>query len=185
MESYAADNEKMTSTPETLLEEIEAKNRELIGKWAKGIKCYGFFIRRPVRLPLPSFASYVTIGKALTSLRLCSFYYKVQIIADSRDYKNPSIRWEIFSDLFACVLSHFSRVQLFATTWTIACQAPLSMGFSRQEYWSGLSCLPGDLPHPGIEPRSLTSLALAGGFFTSRATWEAPSDLFSATQMLV
>ena len=62
LESYAADNEKMTSTPETLLEEIEAKNRELIGKWAKEIKHYGFFIRRPVRLPLPSFASYVTMG---------------------------------------------------------------------------------------------------------------------------
>lgn len=47
LESYAADNEKMTSTPETLLEEIEAKNRELIGKWATGIKGNGFFIRRP------------------------------------------------------------------------------------------------------------------------------------------
>ena len=39
-----------------------------------------------------------------------------------------------------CVLSHFSRVQLFVTLWTIACQARLSMGFSRQEYWSGLPC---------------------------------------------
>ena len=39
-----------------------------------------------------------------------------------------------------CVISHFSRVQLFATLWTIACQAPLSMGLSRQEYWSGLPC---------------------------------------------
>lgn len=47
LESYAADNEKMTSTPETLLEEIEAKNRELIGKWAKGIEDNSFFIRRP------------------------------------------------------------------------------------------------------------------------------------------
>lgn len=44
LESYAADNEKMTSTPETLLEEIEAKNRELIGKWATGIKDNGFFL---------------------------------------------------------------------------------------------------------------------------------------------
>ena len=48
---------------------------------------------------------------------------------------------------------HFSRVQLFATLWTVACQAPLSMGFSRQEYWSGLPCpSPEDLPDPGIEP---------------------------------
>ena len=51
--------------------------------------------------------------------------------------------------------------------------------------FGGLKNPPGDLPHPGIEPGSLTSLALAGGFFTSRATWEAPSGLFSATQMLV
>ena len=48
-----------------------------------------------------------------------------------------------------------SRVQLFATLWTVAPQAPLSMGFSRQEYWSGLPFpSPGDLPEPGIEPRS-------------------------------
>ena len=53
------------------------------------------------------------------------------------------------------MLSYFSCVQLFATAWTVACQAPLSLGFSRQEYWSGLPCLsPGDLPDPGIEPRS-------------------------------
>ena len=64
----------------------------------------------------------------------------------------------------ACVLSHISRVQLFATPWTVALQAPLSVGFSRQEYWSGLPCPPpGDLPDPGIEPESLASPALAGG----------------------
>ena len=67
-----------------------------------------------------------------------------------------------------CVLSHFSRVQLFVTLWTIAHQSPLSMGFFRQEYWSGLSFPPpGDLLNPGIEPESLTSPALAGGFFTT------------------
>ena len=54
------------------------------------------------------------------------------------------------------VLSHFSRVRLFATLWTVACQAPLFMGFSRQEYWNGLPFpSPGDLPGPGIEPGSL------------------------------
>ena len=53
------------------------------------------------------------------------------------------------------VLSRFSRVQLFATLWTVACQAPLSMGFSSQEYWSGLPFpSPGDLPDPGIHPMS-------------------------------
>ena len=73
------------------------------------------------------------------------------------------------------MLSSFSRVQLFATHWIAAHQAPLSMGFSRQEYWTGLPCSPlGDLPLPGIEPKSLMAPALAGGFFTTRASWEAP-----------
>ena len=73
-----------------------------------------------------------------------------------------------------CVLSRFSCVRLCATLWTTAHQAPLSMGFSRQEYWSGLPCPPpGDLPDSGIEPRSLMSPALAGGFLTASATWEA------------
>ena len=53
------------------------------------------------------------------------------------------------------VVKSLSRVRLFATPWTVAYQAPLSMGFSRQEYWSGLPFpSPGDLPDPGIEPRS-------------------------------
>ena len=73
----------------------------------------------------------------------------------------------------SCVLSVFTRVRLLVTPWTVAHQAPLSMGFSRQEYWSGLPCPPpGDLPDPGIETVSLTSPALAG-FFTASATWEA------------
>ena len=57
--------------------------------------------------------------------------------------------------LECCVLSHFNRVQLFVTPWIVVRQAPLSMGFSRQDYWSGLS-FPhqGDLPNPGTEPRS-------------------------------
>ena len=54
------------------------------------------------------------------------------------------------------VLSHLSHVQLFATLWTVACQAPLSMGCSRQEYWSGLPCpSPGNLSDPGIKPVSV------------------------------
>ena len=60
-----------------------------------------------------------------------------------------------------------------AILWTIAHQAPLSMGFSRQEFWSGLLCpLPGDLPDPGIEPASSAAPALTGGFFITRTTWE-------------
>ena len=70
-----------------------------------------------------------------------------------------------------CVLSHFSHVRLFAMPGTIACQAPLSMGFSRQEYWSGLPCPPpGDLPYLGIEPTSVMSPALEGEFFNTSPT---------------
>ena len=66
------------------------------------------------------------------------------------------------------MLSRFCRVRLFATLWTIAHQAPLSIGFSRQGYWSGLpSPPPGDLPDPGIDLASLTSAALVGGLFTA------------------
>ena len=74
-----------------------------------------------------------------------------------------------------CMLSHFSHVQLFVILWTIVHQAPLSMGFSRQEYWSGLPFpSPGDIPEPGIEPGSLTSPALAGGFFVASAPGKTP-----------
>ena len=67
-----------------------------------------------------------------------------------------------------------SRVQPFVTPWTVAHQAPLSMGFFRQEYWSGLPFLtPGDLPDPGVELASRASSALAGRFFTTSATWGA------------
>ena len=79
----------------------------------------------------------------------------------------------------ACVLSRFSCVRLCLAPQNVAHQDPLSMGFFRQEYWRGLSCLPpGGLPHPGIEPTSLTSPALAGRFFTTRATWEAILSLW-------
>ena len=63
------------------------------------------------------------------------------------------------------MLSHFSHVQLFVILWTVAHQSPLTMEFSRQEYWTELPCPPGDLPDPGIEPASLMSPALAGRFF--------------------
>ena len=75
----------------------------------------------------------------------------------------------------ACVVSHLSCVQLFATPGTGAHQASLSMGFSRQEHWSGLPCPPpGDLPDPGIKPASFMSSALGGGFFIPSATTGKP-----------
>ena len=71
----------------------------------------------------------------------------------------------------------FSCVRLVATSWTVACQAPLSMEFSRQGYWSGLpGPPPGDLPDPGTKPESLMSSVLAGGFFTTSTIWEAHEE---------
>ena len=68
----------------------------------------------------------------------------------------------------------FYHVRIFATLWTIAHQAPLSMGLSRQEYWRGLPCPPlWDLSDPGIEPEFLISPSLAGRFFTISAICEA------------
>ena len=99
------------------------------------------------------------------------------------DHNNPALGWHFNHNLLRdlwnrevrlCVLSCFGHVRLFASLWILACQAPLSMGFPRQEYWSGLPCpSPGDLPDPEIKPISFMSLALAGGFFTTSATWEA------------
>ena len=88
------------------------------------------------------------------------------------------------SSLFpcACVLSCFSHVQLFATLWTVAHSAPLSMGFSRQEYWSRLPLpSPWNLPNPRIKPTSLISPALRGGFFTTEPPKKPP---FPVTQTL-
>ena len=87
--------------------------------------------------------------------------------------------------IHAYVLSHFSFVRLFGTPWTIVCHSTLPMVFSRQEYWSGMTFQPpGDLPGPGIKPKSLTSpegslmgsLAGASGFFTTSITWEVPVE---------
>ena len=84
----------------------------------------------------------------------------------------------------ACMLSHYSHVWLFATAWTVAHQAPLSMGFSRQEYWSGLPRPPpGDLPNPGVEPKSPVSPALAGRFFIHWATRETHASLTGSVSL--
>ena len=75
-----------------------------------------------------------------------------------------SISWK-------CILSQFCGAQLFVTLWNVACQATLSMGFSKEEFWSGLPFpSPVDLPNPGIKSGSLMSPALAGKFFTTSAT---------------
>ena len=75
--------------------------------------------------------------------------------------------------------SHLVLYNSFRTPWTEAHQTPLSMGFSRQEYWSGRpSPPPGGLPHPGMEPASLMSPPPAGRFFTPSATWEVLGSIY-------
>ena len=94
-----------------------------------------------------------------------------QIVTDFAWDKTSNIYLGYIMCWVWAVLSHFSHIWLFATLPTVASQAPLSMGFSRQEYWSGLPRPPpGDLPDPGFEHASLTSPALAGRFFTTSAT---------------
>ena len=82
----------------------------------------------------------------------------------------PHTHPNILSRSMCWVLDH---VCLFVTLWTVACQAPLSMGFSMQKYYSGLPWPPtGDFPNPGIKPTSFMSPALAGRFFAARANRE-------------
>ena len=82
-------------------------------------------------------------------------------------------------NMSAQLLTH---VKCLVTPWTVAHQSPLSMEFSRQEYWSRLPFpSPGDLPNPGIEP---LSLALTGGFFTTSATREAPDNEHSDKEII-
>ena len=101
----------------------------------------------------------------------------------------PTMIWKVVSSRQGVLMSHsfilshldglqiscvcmcaLNRVRLFETPWTVACQTPLSMGFSRQEYWSTLPFLPsGDLPNSGVKPVLPVSPALAGRFFTTEA----------------
>ena len=77
---------------------------------------------------------------------------------------NPRLRVHAYSVVW----------EALPTPWTVACQDPLSMGYRRQEYWSGLPVpTRRELPDPGIEPVSLASPALTGRFFTNSVTWEA------------
>ena len=81
----------------------------------------------------------------------------------SRLSQHPVLGLLSWSMLALTCMYMLSRVRLFVSPWTAACQAPLSMGFLRQEYWSGLSlCVLGALPHPGVKPTSPMPPALAG-----------------------
>ena len=92
------------------------------------------------------------------------------------------LNWYV-KEVCVCV-QLLSCVQLFATPWTVAHQVPLSMGFPRQEFWSGLPIPnPDDLPNPGIKLASLASPALAAGFLTTSNTWEIKWKLPSCIRL--
>ena len=80
---------------------------------------------------------------------------------------------QVYKTMSACVLSRFSCVWLFVTLMTVALQAPLSMRILQARILEWVAMPTSDLPDPGIEPESLISPALAGGFLTTSATWEA------------
>ena len=102
---------------------------------------------------------YIDQNKSFTIMICAFFIYSMHLCAYSSEELFILQRW-----MHACVLSLQSRLTL-CNTWTIDHQAPLSLGFSRQEYWCGSPCpLSGDLPDPEIEPACLVSLALAGCF---------------------
>ena len=103
----------------------------------------------------------------LTTYFLCIYSVSSSVLNPTNSVAFSALLYNIVSFVI-CMLICFSRVWLFVTSWTAAHQAPLPMGLSRQEYWGGLPFpSAGDVPHPGLEPGSPTSPALAGGFFTA------------------
>ena len=107
-----------------------------------------------------------------------SLYWRAVILGAYPEY-SPSESFSLGARAYACILSCFSHVQLSASLWTVACLAPLSMGFSRQGYWSGLPCpssLVGTIPTKGLNLHLLHLLHWQAGlffffFFTTSATW--------------
>ena len=122
-------------------------------------------------LEIGIFCSFVLISQTLRALRGAGACFSSL---------SPTNNFLLFLLMYPCSLVKFfpcmmcakslSTVRLPATPWTVARQAPLSMGFSRKKYWSGSSCPPsGDLPDPGIEPKSHVP-CIGDGFFTTSAT---------------
>ena len=110
-------------------------------------------------------AEFEHLGKSMSSLSQLHHFFMCFPLLSLSELRFFSLEYPLCRRV--CPFSH---VRLFATPWTVTCQAPLSMGFSRQEYWSGLPCPPpGNLPNPGIEPTSLASPVLTGRFLTTVA----------------
>ena len=105
--------------------------------------------------------------------KFCWQYYSLQSSWTTRDSQN------------SCAMCQVASVVSDCDRWTVACQAPLSMGFSRWKYWNGLPFLtPEDPPNPGTEPTSLASPALASGFFTTSTTWKASLGTYFIAERL-
>ena len=134
--------------------------------WAL-LMCFTYrFINPPATTEGDSIINFIRQVRNETFRKGSSF--TVTQVERNRDETCTPWAWTCTTSSHAGVLSCFSHVRFFATPWTLACQVPLSMGFSRQGYWSGGPCPPaGDLPDPGIEPGSFIFLMSAGGFFTS------------------
>ena len=106
-------------------------------------------------------------------VRLCVWY------GHGRDLQR--LRYSTLLPSYCCLVAKL-HLNLLVTLWAVACQALLTMAFSRQEYWSGLPFpSPGDLPYPGIKP---TSSALAGGFFTTEPPGKPYKQLFPQLKLL-
>ena len=121
-------------------------------------------------LYLSAFSSDILVAWNTMSSSLPSFYLMIVLYS--------SCKFPLRRFLHVCVLSRLSHVQLYVTLWTVAHQAPLSIGFSIKN--TGVGChalLQGDLPDPGIGPESFTSPALVRGFFTTSASWGSLSSL--------
>ena len=145
-------------------------------------KFYNIFIA-PLRNPILDFLS-DTVDRNLPSNAGNTLVWEDHMVmlsnsAHEPQLLKPMLLEPVLHNKSMCVLSHFSHVWRFATLWTVICQIPLFMGFSRQENWSGLPFPTlGNFPNPGIEPMHLMSPASAGRFFTTSAKekplqWEA------------
>ena len=110
----------------------------------------------------------------MNRIKNMSFHgYKIGKFRPIFSFSSTVGRFPVILNACMCVLSRFGCVLFFVTPWNVAHQAPLSTGFSRQEYWSGLpSPPPGNLPDPATEVVSLMSPALSGRFLTTGTTWK-------------
>ena len=133
--------------------------------------CRNLYFTLPLRNCFP-FSQNVYLGSTIHNMSFSILYYYRIYIHIIYILILLCIFLSLYS-LCAWMLGVLSWVPLFTTPWTAARQAPLSMGFSRQEYWSGLPCPPPeDHPNPGIEPMPPAAPALQGGFFAEEPLWK-------------